>query len=574
MKTVPLFFLVCLLAFTVNAQSQRQPFKFTITAVDAKTNQPRSTFYLGESVPIRISLTNQSRVAHKIIQLPDTEVYLKLSSMEAYENGPKIEDSYYGGTGWARYENGITTWGSNAPRTMSIAPGQTVSMTIPDLGRHFFSHPFEEGTYTLTAKYNRILPAATTSVRIVVDDVKTIPLLEKLAAEPVEEGRDTVQTWARATLELVRHSSISGYVRDTEGRPLNEVEIEVTGSTETLLETRNTGGYRLEFLKDGGTYTITPKITYYDSPGEIHYTLSPASRSISLLNDKVTRIKDADFTAKRIRVSTNVASEDEGAKVKASSTGDWNYEPENVIDDFRFADGWYGSSDGWNDGTPHVFPDWIEVDFARVHRINWINVFTLPDDFNNAGDRDINDKFSQYGITDFNVEYWNGRTWRTVPGGAIRGNRNIWRTISFPPIATDKIRVVVLNSIDGETRITQIEAFHLNDLPQPKIAVVKGAKGHTDAPVSFRIAASDRDGTIQHYELDFGDDSGPYEWHFDRQKPGVKPLLTHSHIYESEGTYEVTLRVVDDSNERAETKILVTITDPPKRNANSASLQH
>jgi len=35
----------------------------------------------------------------------------------------------------------------------------------------------------------------------------------------------------------------------------------------------------------------------------------------------------------------------------------------------------------------------------------------------------------------------------------------------------DKIRVVVLNSIDGETRITQIEAFHLNDLPQPKIAV-------------------------------------------------------------------------------------------------------
>jgi hypothetical protein len=38
-------------------------------------------------------------------------------------------------------------------------------------------------------------------------------------------------------------------------------------------------------------------------------------------------------------------------------------------------------------------------------------------------------------------------------------------------------------------------------------------------------------------------------------------------FYESKGTYEVKLRVVDDSNEAAETKILVTITDPPKRNA-------
>ena len=50
-----------------------------------------------------------------------------------------------------------------------------------------------------------------------------------------------------------------------------------------------------------------------------------------------------------------------------------------------------------------------------------------------------------------------------------------------------------------------------------------------------------------------------------------KPRLTHNHVYESEGTYEVRLRVVYDSNEAAETKMLVTITDPLKRNASRAS---
>jgi hypothetical protein len=579
MKTVYVSFFTCLLVITANtvsAQSRKQPLRFTVTPVDAKTHKPRTTFSIGESVAVRVSLTNQSRNPRSVIHLQDASIDLILSSMQAFEDGPKVIDSYYGGTGWARSENGMTTWGSREPRKLILAPGQTTSIIIEDLGRHFFEHPFEEGTYTLTAEYIPTL-RATLSVRIIVDEAKSIPILEQLAAQPVQEGRDSVQKWATSVMKEVRHPSISGYVRDTEGRPLNEVDIEVTGTEKISLETRNTGGYRLEMLKDFGTYTITPEITYYDSPGEIHYTLEPASKTISLINDKTTKITDINFTAKRIRVSKNVASEDEGAKARASSTVDWNFEPENVINDFRFVDGWYGSSDGWNDGTPNVFPDWIEVDFGRVHRINWINVFTLPDDFRDGRDREINEKFSLYGITDFDVQYWNGRAWQTVPGGAIRGNKNIWRMISFPIIATDKIRVVVRNSIDGESRITEIEAFHLNDLPQTKLVVGRGGNaksvtrfaGHTNSPIDFRIIASDRDGKIEHYELEFGDTT--YEWHFKHEKAGDKPLLTHSHVYKEKGTYEVKLKVVDDSNEAAEAKMIVTITDPPKRNTNRLS---
>ena len=419
--------------------------------------------------------------------------------------------------------------------------------------------PPDEGAYALTVQYNSKL-SASVSVRVVVDEAKTIPLLERLAAAPVQKGDDSVQRWARITLDLVRAPSISGFVRDSNGRPMHEARIYITGTMEGNTETRTDGAYIVELLKKHGTYTITPDIPYYQSPGELEYKIVPASRTISIMGGKVTGV---NFTATSTRATKNVASEEEGAKATASSIKDQDFETENVIDGFRYADGWETGSAGWNDATPNVFPDWLEVDFPHVQRINWINVFTVPDDFQHPHEPEPAHTFSHYGITDFDVQYWTGRTWRTVPNGAIRGNRNIWRKISFPPVSTNKIRVLVRNSADGESRIAEVEAFHVNDLPQAKLLSKINAR--TNSPQDFRIEAFDRDGTIQHYELDFGDDSNTYEWHFDPTKPGQKPLLTHSHVYKEEGTYKVKLRVVDDSNEATETALVVTITNPPKR---------
>lgn len=554
MKRLSLVFLTSLLLFTANAsaQSRRPAFKFELAAVDAKTHRPRSTFALGEPVVIRISLTNVGRVARTIAQLPDTTLQLKLHSMIAFEN-PKVEESYIGGTGWARAYDNMTVWGDRPPRMMTLKPGQTVSETL-ELGDHFFwRKPPEEGAYTLTAQYRRELSASVT-VRVVFDEAKTIPLLERLAALPVKNEDDSLQRWAKSSLELLRAPSISGYVRDSNGRPMHEARIYVTGTKESNTETRTNGAYIVEMLDKNGTYTITPSIPYYQSPGEIEYTIVPASRTISIMAGKVTEV---NFTATSTRASKNVALEDEGAKATASSIKDHDFETENVINGFRYTDGWETGSAGWNDGTPNVFPDWLEVDFGRVHRINWINLFTVSDDFKTPREPELTDTFLHYGITDFDVQYWTGRTWRTVPNGAIRGNRNVWRMISFPAVATNKIRVLVLNAVDGESRIAEVEAFHVNDLPQAKI--VSQTKAETNSAVHFRTEFSDRDGVIQHYELDFGDDT--YEWHFDPRKPGDKPRLTHSHVFKEQGTYNVRLRVVDDSNEAAETTIIVTITD-------------
>ena len=562
---------ICILLFTAtsaSAQSRRQPFRLQLTPVDAKTLQPRSTFVLGEAVVVRFSLTNQSRVARKITVLPDTTIRYKLHSTEPYEYAPDVLEGYVGGTGWARTEGNMTVWGSYPPRMMTIAPGQTVSRTVDVSAR--YGYPLGEGTHTLTANYNKDVHA-TTSFRVVVDEEKTVPLLEKLAATPVQDGRDTVQRWAKATLNLVRKPSISGRVVDSEGHPLNEISIYITGALDANTETRKNGGYIVELLSPGSTYTITPQIQGYRRPGDSDYTLEPASRTITVQNGKIT---DVNFVATRIRVEKNYASEDEGAKATVSSIRDWMFEPERAIDGYRMVPVGEGKPNYWNDGTPNKFPDWLEVDFGVTRKIDWINVFTLPDNLKDPPDPDRNEKFSLHGITDFDVEYWTGRAWRTVPGGAIRGNRNVWRQISFPELVTNKIRVVVLNALGGETRITEIEAVHLNHLPEAKLAVAgqrnatKTAKatGHADSPLHFLIDGFDRDGKIQHYELNFGDGSQNYEWTFNPQKLGDKPQRKHSHVFTRAGTYSVTLTVVDDSEEATEATIVVTIDYPPEEN--------
>src|SRR4026207_1657827 len=112
MKTIYVLFFTSLLVFTANTASAQQPLKLTVTAVDAKTHEPRSTFVLGESVAVRVSLTNQSRVARSVIKLQHAQIGLKLKSMKPYEDGPQVDESYYGGTGWARSDGNITFWGS------------------------------------------------------------------------------------------------------------------------------------------------------------------------------------------------------------------------------------------------------------------------------------------------------------------------------------------------------------------------------------------------------------------------------------------------------------------------------
>nr|MBA2502034.1 TIGR03790 family protein [Pyrinomonadaceae bacterium] len=146
-----------------------------------------------------------------------------------------------------------------------------------------------------------------------------------------------------------------------------------------------------------------------------------------------------------------------------------NYPTYSVINEDRTGRYW-GGGGGWSDATPNAYPDWIEVAFARAETINEINIFTLQDDYNNPVEPTPDMTFSSYGITDFDVQYWNGAAWATLPGGQITGNNRVWRTITFPAVTTTHIRAVVNNSLDGYSRITEVEAYRAAGAPRVNVA--------------------------------------------------------------------------------------------------------
>ena len=233
-KLFVIFFTSLLLvtATTASARPRRQTFRLKFTPVDPKTHRPRSVFVIGEPVTVRVSLTNLSRSPRTITQPYETTIPVKLSSWIEYENGPDISEGSLGlvpypqGTVLAETRGDMTTWFAPPERKITISPGQTISL-IADLNR--LHSKLQEGRHTLNGKFDMKVRAST-SFRVVLDAVKSVPLLEKLAAIPVTNGDDGDRKFANAYLRQLRSPSIVGRIVDTDGRPLKEILIDITGT--------------------------------------------------------------------------------------------------------------------------------------------------------------------------------------------------------------------------------------------------------------------------------------------------------------------------------------------------------
>ncbi|MGH9971927.1 MAG: RHS repeat-associated core domain-containing protein [Pyrinomonadaceae bacterium] len=148
-----------------------------------------------------------------------------------------------------------------------------------------------------------------------------------------------------------------------------------------------------------------------------------------------------------------------GGVATASSTYSLSYPANATNNGDRKGLNW-GSGGGWNDAAPgNTFPDWLQVDFNGSKTISEIDVFTIQDNYPSPVEPTETMTFSTYGLTAYDVQYWNGSAWMTVPGGSITGNNKVWRKFTFSPIATTKIRVLTNASVDGYSRLVELEAW-------------------------------------------------------------------------------------------------------------------
>ena len=104
-------------------------------------------------------------------------------------------------------------------------------------------------------------------------------------------------------------------------------------------------------------------------------------------------------------------------------------------------------------------PQALQINFNGTKTISEIDVFTVQDAYSAPSEPTAAMTFSLYGITDFDVQYQNGATWATVPGGSVNGNNLVWRQFTFPPVATTAIRVNVRTAVDSYSRIVEVEAY-------------------------------------------------------------------------------------------------------------------
>ena len=113
--------------------------------------------------------------------------------------------------------------------------------------------------------------------------------------------------------------------------------------------------------------------------------------------------------------------------------------------------------------------------------------------------------FTMYGLSGYEVQYWTGSSWVTVPGGSVTGNNKIWKTFTFSPITTSKIRVLSNASPDGVSRVTEIEAYG-----PPESAISGGlhwlVTDHLGTPRMIFDQTGDLANMTRHDYLPFGEE--------------------------------------------------------------------
>ncbi len=171
-----------------------------------------------------------------------------------------------------------------------------------------------------------------------------------------------------------------------------------------------------------------------------------------------SRITEVEAWGAAPTAPLNQALASNGATATASSSYSSNYPASSVIDGDRRGLGW-NSGGGWNDATGDAFPDWVEVGFAGQKSLTEVDVFTLQDSPAAPLEPTEAMTFTKYGVTAFEVQYWDGSSWRAIPGAAVSGNDRVWSKFTFPAVSTSRIRVVISGALAGYSRITEVEAY-------------------------------------------------------------------------------------------------------------------
>jgi hypothetical protein len=245
--------------------------------------------------------------------------------------------------------------------------------------------------------------------------------------------------------------------------------VTLSGAQAATATTDANGNYTFNGVPTAGNYAVTP--------GGSGVVFAPASSPVTDLAANAS----ANFT---VRFRVNHARASNGATAAASSFIDPMRPASAAINGDRRGQNWGtnpSAGSGWHDATNNNYPDTLEITFGGAKTVDEINLFSVQDNVNAPSEPTETQTFTKYGVTNFRVEYLNGTAWQLVPGGLVASNNKVWAKLSFAPLTTTKIRVIVNNALGGYSRLTEFEAWGTADaLPTPPVL----------PPVNYALAAN------------------------------------------------------------------------------------
>jgi hypothetical protein len=162
----------------------------------------------------------------------------------------------------------------------------------------------------------------------------------------------------------------------------------------------------------------------------------------------------------------NFALATNGGQAFASSTHPSGSFPISaIINGDRTGSGWGTGTGGWSDGTPNQFPDYLEIHFNGEKLINEIDITTLQDNYQSPVEPTLETTFSLFGITDYNVGYFDSTTNQWVYVAYIRNSLKVMNQIKLSGVVrTQKLSIVILNARSSNypsnySRVVEVEAW-------------------------------------------------------------------------------------------------------------------
>jgi hypothetical protein len=195
----------------------------------------------------------------------------------------------------------------------------------------------------------------------------------------------------------------------------------------------------------------------------------------------------------------NVAAAANGGVATASSA--WGGYPPSAVTNGDRRGVPYGAGGTWSDGTGNAYPDWVQIDFNGAKAVEEIDIFGAQD--NRGAPVEPTPALTCSGCPiDFTVQYWTGVAWQAIPNGVVRDNTLVWRTFTFAPITTSRIRLLVERTLTGWSEVAEVEAYTGSGGPgntAPTVSLTSPAEGASGvAPASFTLTAqaSDTEGPV------------------------------------------------------------------------------